>query len=144
MSVLINLVVQLHHNWLARDSTASHYLPEQRANVLSNFEFLRVFERVAKSLKWDNDTKMDKFPNYLSGAGEEFHYIFYDCADASVKPVDWDDLKCLFLNHFMRGDYKSHFNKELRRRKKLESESMIVYITAIQTLCHDLDDSKSR
>ncbi len=35
-------------------------------------KFMRVFERVAKALKWDDRTKCDKFPAYLSGAGEHF------------------------------------------------------------------------
>ena len=43
-------------------------------------KFMRIFERVGRALKWDGDTKMAKFPNYLSGAGEEFHYINVDCA----------------------------------------------------------------
>ena len=89
----------------------------------------------------------------MSGAGEEFHYIFVDCAheadeeqtdhDFIVKPEDWAQLRESFLNHFMRGDYKSHLSRELTARKKLENESMIVYITAIQTLCHDLDEHMS-
>ena len=104
-------------------------------------KFMRIFERVGKALKWDWDTKMAKFPNYLSGAGEEFHYINVDCAhegdeeqtdhDFIRKPENWDQLRGRFLDHFMRGDYKSHLSRELRARKKLESESMIVYITSI-------------
>jgi hypothetical protein len=43
-------------------------------------KFMRFFERVAKALKWDDMTKCDKFPAYLSGAGENFHYPFVDCA----------------------------------------------------------------
>ena len=106
-------------------------------------KFMRAFERVAKALKWDDSTKMDKFPNYLSGPGEDFHYIFVDSAEEVAKPDCWDALKDEFLNHFMRGDYKSHLSRELGKRKKLESESMIVYITSIQTLCRDLDSKMS-
>jgi hypothetical protein len=32
---------------------------------------------------------------YLSGAGEDFHYLFVDCAlknDSYVKPEKWDEL----------------------------------------------------
>ncbi len=47
-------------------------------------------------------------------------------------------MKACFLNHFLRGDYK-----ELRERKKQANESMSVYITAIQAICHDLDSKMS-
>jgi hypothetical protein len=39
-------------------------------------KFMRVLEKVAKALKWDDRTKCDKFPAYLSGAGEDFHYLW--------------------------------------------------------------------
>ncbi len=120
--------------------------------IWSDF-FMRVFERVAKALKWDDRTKCDKFPAYLSGAGEDFHYLFVDCAlekndqhithDSSVKPENWNELKALFMNHFLNGNYKLHLTKELRNRKKLDTESMAVYITAIQAICHDLDQDMS-
>jgi hypothetical protein len=116
-------------------------------------KFMRVFERVAKALKWDDRTKCDKFPAYLSGAGEDFHYLFVDCAlekndqhindDSYVKPENWNELKALFMNHFLNGNYKLHLTKELRNRKKLDTESMAVYITAIQAICHDLDQDMS-
>ena len=106
-------------------------------------KFIRIFERVAKALKWDDQAKRDKFPNYLTGAGEEFHYMFVDCVEDANKPGDWDELKGLFLNHFMRGDYKSHLSKELRNKRKSENESMVVYITSVLTLCHDLDENMS-
>ena len=106
-------------------------------------KFIRTFERVAKALKWEDETKVDKFPNYLSGPGEEFYYINVDCVPETQQVVDWDDLKELFLNHFMRGDYKSHLTRELRAHKKSDSETMIVYITAIQTICYDLDKNMS-
>jgi hypothetical protein len=43
-------------------------------------KFIRIFERVGKALKWDNTTMMDKLPNYLTFAAEEFHYMYVDCA----------------------------------------------------------------
>jgi hypothetical protein len=99
-------------------------------------KFLRIFERVGKALKWDEETKMDKLPNYLSDAAEEFHYMYVDCAlpkaeitegsDVNVKPESWNDLKACFLNYFLRGDYKAHLTKELRERKKQPNESMSV------------------
>ena len=107
-------------------------------------KFIRKYERVAKALKWDESTKRDKFPNYLADAGEEFHYIYVDCPDDDDKPENWEALKKAFLDHFMRGDYKSHLSKELRSRKKDPNESMVVYITAIQTICHDLDENMSQ
>ena len=106
-------------------------------------KFIRCFERVTKALKWSDQDKMDKFSNYLTNAGEEFHYMLIDCAPDEAKPSNWDETKDSFLNHFMRGDYKSHLSKELRSRRKGENESMIVYITSVMTLCHDLDDRMS-
>jgi hypothetical protein len=47
------------------------------------------------------------------------------------------------MNHFLRGNYKRRLTKELRERKKRQDESMTVYITAIQTICHDLDKNMS-
>ena len=43
----------------------------------------------------------------------------------------------------MRGDYKSHLSRELRTRRKSPTESMIMFITSIQTICHDLDQNMS-
>jgi hypothetical protein len=116
-------------------------------------KFIRIFERVGKALKWDDTTMMDKLPNYLTDAAEEFHYMYVDCAvsedednadpDLIVKPSSWEALKKSFMNHFLRGDYKRHLTKELRERKKRPDESMTVYITAIQTICHDLDKNMS-
>ncbi len=47
------------------------------------------------------------------------------------------------MNHFLNGNYKLHLTKELRNREKLDTESMAVYITAIQAICHDLDKDMS-
>jgi hypothetical protein len=63
--------------------------------------------------------------------------------DSYVKLENWDVLKALFMNHFLNGNYKLHLTKELRNRKKLDTESMAVYITAIQAICHDLDEDMS-
>jgi hypothetical protein len=106
-------------------------------------KFLRIFLRVAKALKWDDPTKLDKFPNYLAGAAEEWHYIKIECISA-VPAIDWDGLKKAFEQRFLRGDYKSHLMRELRERKMKEDETLISYITAIETLCHDLDDGMSQ
>jgi hypothetical protein len=47
------------------------------------------------------------------------------------------------MNHFLRDDRKRHLANELRGRKKNRDESVTVYITAIQTICHDLDKNMS-
>jgi hypothetical protein len=48
-------------------SSRQHHMPVFSGTRTEDpIKFLRNFERVAKALKWDNTTKMDKFPNYLT------------------------------------------------------------------------------
>jgi hypothetical protein len=50
-------------------------------------KFIRIFDRVGKSLKWDYTTMMDKYSNYLIDAAQEFHYTYVDCAASSIKSI---------------------------------------------------------
>jgi hypothetical protein len=113
--------------------------------------FLRTYERVAKALKWDAVTMLDKFPNYLSECAEEWFYVNFDCAldnddpddpECVVKPKDYE-LKKRFLSHFLRGDYKQCLMKELSKRKHRSDESILSYITSIKAICYDLDKKMS-
>jgi hypothetical protein len=67
-------------------------------------KFMRVFLRVSRTLKWDDRTKVDKFPNYLSGAAEEWHYIKNECAETQI--TDWNDLKRSFEARLLRHHIK--------------------------------------
>ncbi len=66
-------------------SSKQHRIPVFSGNRDENpLKFVRVFLRVARALKWDDKTKVDKFPNHLSGAAEEWHYIKVECLTNSI------------------------------------------------------------
>src|SRR5882762_1831057 len=99
-------------------SARQHNIPIFRgAKNECPIKFIRNFERVARALRWSDASKREKFPNFLADAGEEFHYVQVECLPNADQPHSWNELKELFLNHFMRGDYRSHLTKELRARK---------------------------
>lgn len=56
-------------------SSRQHPIPMFSGNIQDDpIQFIRIFDRVSKAMKWDDETKYDKFPNYLTDAAEQWYY----------------------------------------------------------------------
>ena len=120
----------------ARSHSIPYFFGKKEEDVL---RFLRIYNRVAGALKWNDRDKFDKFSNYLRDAAEEWYYVNVECAEINDEPSDWDDLEIKFKDRFLRGDYKAYLVRELRMRKQKKDESLLSYITSIRALCYDLN-----
>lgn len=120
----------------ARSHNIPYFFGKKEEDVL---RFLRVYNRVAGALKWNDRDKYDKFSNYLKDAAEEWYYVNVECADTTDEPSDWNDLEEKFKDRFLRGDYKAYLVRELRMRRQKKDESLLSYITSIRALCYDLN-----
>ena len=69
----------------ARSHNIPYFFGKKEEDVL---RFLRVYNRVAGALKWNDRDKYGKFSNYLKDAAEEWYYVNVECADTTDEPSD--------------------------------------------------------